>query len=202
MARRAANPPAPTSPGDPGWIEGVWHSHRRWVAAILLAHKPKSVDLEDLLQDVALAVVKHAENLRDPAALKGWLRTVAINTARTAGRRVTTRSTVIEGNAARPDDAPSVDAAHNEQQAAFEEGQRALRLARSMPPAYGEALILRAVRGMSYRHIADVLGVPITTVETRLTRARRMLREAMEAEVSQPVAGRIEPTSQQGGDES
>jgi RNA polymerase sigma-70 factor (ECF subfamily) len=49
-----------------------------------------------------------------------------------------------------------------------------------LPEHYREPLLLRAVRGMSYRQIADTLGVPITTVETRLARARRMLRDELE----------------------
>jgi RNA polymerase sigma-70 factor (ECF subfamily) len=56
----------------------------------------------------------------------------------------------------------------------------ALELSRNLPDEYREPLLLRAVRGLSYRQIADILSVPITTVETRLVRARRMLREQIE----------------------
>ena len=39
--------------GDRDALRAVWAEHRRWVAAILLAHKPRQADLEDLLQTVA-----------------------------------------------------------------------------------------------------------------------------------------------------
>ena len=42
---------------------------------------------------------------------------------------------------------------------------------------YREPLLLRCVRALSYQQISEVLDLPITTVETRLARARRMLRE-------------------------
>ena len=60
--------------GDSAAVQRVWEANRRWVAAILLAHKPKWADLEDLLQEVALATVRKIGELRDPGALRPWLR--------------------------------------------------------------------------------------------------------------------------------
>src|SRR5205085_1176651 len=57
-----------------------------WVAAILLAHKPRDLELDDLLQDVAMTFVRTISTLRDGAVLRPWLRTVAINAARATGR--------------------------------------------------------------------------------------------------------------------
>ena len=37
--------------------------------------------------------------------------------------------------------------------------------------------MMKAVRGMSYREIGEVMDLPETTVETRIARARKMLRE-------------------------
>lgn len=37
-------------------VEAWWMTHRRWLAAVLLAHMPREADLEDLLQEVALVV--------------------------------------------------------------------------------------------------------------------------------------------------
>lgn len=47
----------------------------------------------------------------------------------------------------------------------------------SLPPKYREVIVLREWQQMSYAEIASVLGVPERTAETRLTRARRMLRQ-------------------------
>ena len=55
--------------------------------------------------------------------------------------------------------------------------QRLLKQALSLPMTYREPLLLRCVRALSYQQISEVLDLPITTVETRLARARRMLRE-------------------------
>lgn len=166
--------------GDADAVQALWHAHRRWVAAILLAHKPKDAELDDLLQEVAVLLVKNIQTLADPAAVKPWLRTIAINLARSAGRRHQVSKKVfpiVAAGAAR-------SAERSEQRDAEgpsdDSGRRALELASKLPPEYREPLMLRAVRGMSYRQIADVMGVPMTTIETRLARARRMLKEEIE----------------------
>src|SRR5689334_20717385 len=77
--------------GDVDAVRHVWAQHRRWVAAVLLAHKPAGSEVDDLLQDVAMAYVRTISRLRDESALKPWLRTVAINAARAAGRQARLR---------------------------------------------------------------------------------------------------------------
>ena len=158
--------------GDLDSVRAVWQAHRRWVATVLLAHKPREIELEDLLQDVATTMVKTIGKLRDPGSLKPWLRTTAINAAREAGRTVTRRrrrfrlvSFVDEPSGGAPDPTSA------------ESARRLLDLASTLPDGYREPLLLRCARGMSYRQIAEVLGLPETTVETRITRGRRMLRE-------------------------
>jgi RNA polymerase sigma factor (sigma-70 family) len=54
-----------------------------------------------------------------------------------------------------------------------------LTLAQRLAPEYAEPLMLRAMRGMSQKQIAQTLDLPETTVETRLARARKMLLEEM-----------------------
>ncbi|MFG0293873.1 MAG: RNA polymerase sigma factor [Phycisphaerales bacterium JB050] len=166
-------------------LRELWLAHRRWVGAILLAHKPAREDLEDLLHEVALRFVRSAGELRDPASVRPWLRTVAVNVARTAGRKTRVRHdaarTVAEQVSDRAYRSDLGGAPASERLSAREEAERAMAAARRLPEHYREPLLLRAVRGMSYRQIADTLGVPMTTVETRLARARRMLREELES---------------------
>lgn len=186
-------------PADTESVRALWQANRRWVAAIILAHKPREAEVEDLLQEVAMRFVRNIHEIRDPAAVRPWLRSVAMNLARTAGRRTRLERAAFAASAPDPDLTPD-GSVSEERREARERGARALELARTLPPEYREPLILRAVRGMSYRQIADILGVPITTIETRLCRARRMLRDEMEREDQAPVAGRIgESNSKQEG---
>jgi len=45
-----------------------------------------------------------------------------------------------------------------------------------LPPEFREAITLRELEGMSYKEIADVAGVPIGTIMSRLARGRRQLQ--------------------------
>ncbi len=175
----------------PDEIRSIWRDHRRWVAAILLAHKPREVDVEDLLQTVAIAVVRKMGELRDPAAVKPWLRTVAINAARASGRDVKRKRRhlrLVREQMETPEEPGTGESATRR-----EEAERLMDLARTLPESYREPLLMRCVRGMSYRQIGAVLDLPETTIETRIARGRRMLRE-MAAQ-----AARTEPAGELGG---
>jgi RNA polymerase sigma-70 factor (ECF subfamily) len=52
-----------------------------------------------------------------------------------------------------------------------------------LPVAYREVLLLCEVEEMSYQEIATALGIPVGTVMSRLLRARRALREAVQQKV-------------------
>jgi predicted RNA polymerase sigma factor len=58
-----------------------------------------------------------------------------------------------------------------------DEAQRIMLLAESLPEGYREPLLLKAVHGMRTRQISEILDLPEATVDTRVSRARRMLRE-------------------------
>jgi RNA polymerase sigma-70 factor (ECF subfamily) len=173
--------------GDADALRAVWQDNRRWVAAVLLAHKPREVDLEDLLQEVAMSFVKTVGKLRDEAMLRPWLRTVAINAARASGRdaRRRRRGVVWKIGSERAAEAgrdllePCEPAGPPERS---EQAGRLLDLASRLPDGYREPLILKTLRGMSYRQIGEMLGLPETTVETRIARGRKMLRELASAE--------------------
>ena len=45
----------------------------------------------------------------------------------------------------------------------------------ALPPPFKETLVLRDINGLSYHEIADIIGVPLGTVMSRLARARGLL---------------------------
>lgn len=185
---------APAAPARGGGVaapraDRVWRENRRWVAAVLLAYKPREAELDDLLQVVAAAVVRAIDEVRDADAVKPWLRTIAINAARAAGRKASVRRRVLRGIREQGEagaagyggvlasgDEPSPD-----ERELDEEASAVLRAARELPEGYREPLLLRCARGMTYRQIAAVTGLPESTIETRIARGRRMLRQMLAA---------------------
>jgi len=155
--------------GDRAAQDAVWREHRRFVAAVLLCHAPPGLDVEDALQDVALALVRRIGTLADPAKIRPWLRSIAIRATASAARRPGVETERLEDAAAR--DARGADDR--------DEAAVVLRLVEELPVELREPLVLRALRGLSQREIADALGLAETTIETRLVRARRAVRDAL-----------------------
>lgn len=174
--------------GDTEAVRALWQENRRWVAAVLLAHKPREAELDDLLQDVAMSFVRTIGKLRDEAMLRPWLRTVAINAARAAGRETTRRrrsmgwrisdgSTSEDGEPGQGAGSAAGGRSPDEAVQRREETGRLTLLAAKLPEGYREPLLMKCVRGLSYRQIGELMGLPETTIETRIARGRRMLRE-------------------------
>lgn len=164
--------------GDRAAQERLWGLHRGWIAAVLAAHRPRGVEVEDLLQDVALRFVQNARSIEAPGALRGWLRTVAVHTARSSGRKQSVRQRVpVQGGEAA---FGLLDARHEARCGADERLEEVEAALRGLPADQQEVLRLRSVHGFSQRELARVLGCREEAVESRLSRARRGLRQALE----------------------
>lgn len=159
--------------GDRAAIRSLWERHRRWVAAVLIAHKPSFEDLDDLLQEVAVTFVDKVTTIRESGNVAAWLRSVAVNAARAAGRSGRYRRSAELPAGDLPGNGPLIDRALGAQ----EELERMLDRLRALPAAYREPLLLRSLHGMRSRQISEILDIPPATIDTRIARARRMLRE-------------------------
>ena len=158
-------------------LEALWREHRSWVAAVVDTIRPRDVDLEDLLQEVALRFVRQIRSLRDAKRLRAWLRQIARNVCTDASRRTRLRRTehaeldtieIARGNLGTTSELESRD-----------ELARVRAAMTTLPEDMRELLALRAIDGLSQREIAATLDLPETTIETRLVRARRALRAAL-----------------------
>lgn len=63
-----------------------------------------------------------------------------------------------------------------------------------LPNRFRELLVLREMKGLSYRELADAMGIPMGTVMSGLSRARRALRQALNSHLQQSV----DPTTKEG----
>lgn len=176
--------------GDRGAQEALWGANRRWVAAIILAHRPRSIEVDDLMQDVAVKFVSKIGTLRDPGAFRPWLRQIVINVCRGAARQLKPTMRLPgpesgadgeEGAGLQPVSQTEADA--SDVVASRDSAGRLYQQAMTLPPEYREPLLLRCLRSMSYQQISELLELPVTTIETRLARARRMLRDEIGEDV-------------------
>jgi RNA polymerase sigma-70 factor (ECF subfamily) len=155
------------------------------VAAIILAHRPRAIEVDDLMQEVAIKFITKVQTLRDAGAFRPWLRQIVINVCRGAARSHRPMLGLAEGG--RAEDGAidpgrvAVPAADEppigRSSARRDDANQLLEQALTLPPEYREPLLLRCVRALTYQQIGEILELPVTTIETRLARARRMLRE-------------------------
>ena len=68
----------------------------------------------------------------------------------------------------------------------------------SLPDRFHQVLVLREIEGLSYRELAEVTGIPIGTVMSRLSRARVALRGALDSQQQEPgTSSRSVPREQE-----
>lgn len=132
-----------------------------------------SESAEDLVQDCLVAAIAGAHTLRPGAPLRPWLfRIMYAN--HVAGWRRRARSPIDEGH-----DEP-VDAAVAADQESRVELNDVMRAIDTLPQPQRDAIVLVALEEMTYEQAASVLGVPIGTLMSRLSRGRAGLRRALE----------------------
>jgi RNA polymerase sigma-70 factor, ECF subfamily len=130
---------------------------------------------DDLVQDcVERALIK--SHLYDPARpLRAWLYAVLRNLY-ISGLRRNGRSTVVKTVDDLMEGEGAVPPAQEERLSVGSVSAALDRLAQQ----HREVIVLVALEEMSYRDVSEILGVPIGTVMSRLSRAREHLRQLLE----------------------
>jgi RNA polymerase sigma-70 factor, ECF subfamily len=142
-------------------------------------------DAQDVVQDAYLRALKYFSGFRggsvaeaDGGVGRAWLLAIVRNTAYTWRRRHRADALATEFDEELHSDsmAEHHPAAALERDTARESLHRALD---RLGPEFREVIVLRELEGLSYKEIGDVTGVPIGTVMSRLSRARRRLQEVL-----------------------
>jgi RNA polymerase sigma-70 factor (ECF subfamily) len=139
-------------------------------------------DADDLLQETFLRICRGLSSFRSDSSAYTWSYRIAVNVCLSFLKRNKRRAEIApavglemiqESQMAVPSEAISPEHAAEQQILAelLREGLMSLR------PELRIVLVLRDVEGLSYKETADVLGVPVGTVQSRLHKARVQLRE-------------------------
>lgn len=144
------------------------HAARRY--ALLLTRNGDQA--EDLVQEALTRAIAAAHTWRPGADLRRWLLAVVHNTHVSRQRRASLELAVsrdVSDSAPALVPEPQIDRVHYTQ---------TIAALMALPIEQREPLILVALEGMSYRDAAQVLGVPVGTLMSRLARGREALRAA------------------------
>ena len=148
-----------------------------------------SHDADDIAQEAALRAFRFFASFRGDDA-RAWLLKIVRNTYYSSWRRDRGRDDSTEFD----EEIHSAGDPRDDPEAIHLRGQEIRRLdaaLAALPTKYREALVLRELEDLSYKEIAQVTGVPIGTVMSRIARARRLLQRRLDAEINAPRRGSL-----------
>jgi len=134
-------------------------------------------DAQDVVQDAYVRAFKGFQRFRDGGSSKAWFLTIVRNSAYTLLNRRAAEENLIPYEEERHANIIPIDELLTE--AKKEYLQRVLE---RLPLEFREVIILYELEGLSYRDLASTLGIPVGTVMSRLSRARRRLQERSDFE--------------------
>jgi len=141
--------------------------------AISLSGKRDRAD--DLVQETLTKAWKHQESFTPGTNLKAWLYAILRNEFYSQMRKKGREVEDVDGNFS------SQLAVHAEQQGHLDLADMKLALTK-IPADQREALLLVGASGLSYEETAEICGVAVGTIKSRVNRARRKLAELLQVE--------------------
>jgi RNA polymerase sigma factor (sigma-70 family) len=153
-------------------FETVYRTHVRDVYAFSLGMLGHADDAEDVTQTTFLNAYRALRKGEDVRNLRAWLLAIAHNVCRQRFRTAARRPREVEL------DPEAAEAFVDEDAPSAAEIRQAMR---ELSFNQRTVLVLREIEGLSYEEIAQAMGISLSAVETLLFRARRALREQLEA---------------------
>jgi RNA polymerase sigma-70 factor, ECF subfamily len=202
---------AGTESEDLRLVEGLRKGHERAyeelirrfqqpVYVLALRLLADSSEAADVVQEVFLKVFRNIGSFRGQSSLKTWIYRITVNESHNARRwffRHRRREVELDTNPDESRDWQESIADHN--RSPYEEAvnrQRHVMIEAALErisPIFREAVVLRDIADLSYEEIAEVLGVSLGTVKSRILRGREALREQLVGSLELRPALRLVP---------
>ena len=172
--------------GDKEALNMLLTRHWAWLRALVYGVLADAQDLDDVMQDVCLRVMTKIHTLREPECFRAWLAITARREAIKHFRGKSRRAGLIDTDVAvtRPSGSEHGPLESLER---TELCRKILEAVRTLPEKYREVFMLAHAGELTYAQMAEVLDVPITTMQIRLVRARRMVQSQLIEESEQKV---------------
>lgn len=168
--------------GDEKAFEEIVRKYQRQVASILYLTLGSRKDVEDLTQDVFIRVYNSLRRVNVESTLFSWIYRVAVNIGidevrKRKIRRVVSLDFLMEPGSS--DFQPEDPAKASDGVLATEKQESVLAALRRLSPSHRVAIVLREYEDLSYREIAETLGISEQAVKSRIFRAREELQKLL-----------------------
>jgi RNA polymerase sigma-70 factor (ECF subfamily) len=184
--RPVGRPPGAAPTGGPRAIDADFEqaalAHIDSLFGTAMRLTRRAPDAEDLVQDTYLKAFRAAHQFEPGTNLKAWLFTILHNTFRNMRRHAGRNPVEVDSEAVERAVSDGPGGQSPEQMLSRRDLDADLKGALdALPDAFRQAVWLRDVEELSYAEVADVLGVPIGTVMSRISRGRRALLDGLQA---------------------
>jgi RNA polymerase sigma-70 factor (ECF subfamily) len=185
-------------PGDPAALETLMRRHNGRLFRVARAILKDDAAAEDALQDAYVLAFRRSDQFRGEAELSTWLTRIVINQALMMLRKRKRERIVVPFRDPGEYHERTDDMSHMPDEKAESASDSMLRAeVRGMierridqlPVAFRTVFVMREVEEMTVQETAECLGIPASTVRTRLFRARALMREALERDMDTARAG-------------
>jgi RNA polymerase sigma-70 factor, ECF subfamily len=170
--------------GDARAFETLFRKHQTYVYNVALGMLCNSEDAADITQETFLRLHRNLDSFRGDSSFSTWLYRVAVNLCITElRRRGRSRFQFLEEIQHDEDSPLSEEIGPSPDEAIELEEQRQVvhKILGMLPPDYRAIMVLRHFQQLAYEEIADVLGLSLSQVKTRLFRARKMFKDRFKA---------------------
>lgn len=136
----------------------------------------------DITQETFLKVFKNMDSLEDPRKFKGWLCCIARTTCVDHMRKERFKTASLEKIAddGLEPEGKIIGSLFGQTSSEQEEmREKVLTAVNELPRIYQQIILLRHLRRMTYREMSQFLNLPVATIESRLYRARLMLKDRL-----------------------
>jgi RNA polymerase sigma-70 factor (ECF subfamily) len=168
--------------GDIAAFEKLVQRHQTRLVGYLRGLTNSESDAEDLAQDAFLRAYRSLKGFRGTSSFRTWLYQIATNVFRNWLEKRRNQAPVNAGSIDAPPpgmDEPAEPMGEEHPEARHLQRDAIDRALAQLPGDQREAVLLRDVEGFEYREIAEQLGVPLGTVESRIFRGRARLKELL-----------------------
>lgn len=164
--------------GDTEQFSILVQRYQHIVYSICYRYAQNPVDAQDLAQEVFLTTFRRLDSFREQAKFSTWLYRLGVNRCIDFTRK---RQRERKWQGGEVQDYMADSAPGPEDEALRSDDARMLNQAiERLPDKYKSVLILYYTQELSYADISQALDIPVKTVETRLYRARKRLRDLLE----------------------
>lgn len=169
--------------GDRRAFESLVRKHERRVFRVTVAVLGNAEDAEEAMQDTFVKAYRHLSQFRGDSRFTTWLTRIAVNEA--------LQKRKARKNAISLDEVPEAEVKffphrsyqwHEDPEKLY--GKQEIRkmvedAIQSLPSIYRETFVLRDVEGLRAEEAAEILGLTLPAIKSRLLRARLLVREAL-----------------------